>query len=261
MTDTPMLTAALRLAASDRPVFPCQPGGKAPAGELVPSGLKDATTDPGQLRKWFAALPSANLALRTGAVSRVVVLDVDGDEGAESLRALEREFGALPATKSVKTPSGGSHFYFRHPGGQVRNSAGQLGERLDVRGDGGYVLVPPSVIDGRPYTPDDDQAPAPLPEWLRDRVVSRHTRGASARPTPPTQWVAAMRGLPAGKRNQGITRLAGYLLSRDRRGRSRVEPLLAREIVLQAARNCRPPLDEAEAVRIVESIAGLELLK
>jgi hypothetical protein len=70
-----------------------------------------------------------------------------------------------------------------------------------------------------------------------------------------------MRGLPAGKRNQGITRLAGYLLGRDRHGRSRVEPLLAREIVLQAARNCRPPLDEAEAIRIVESIAGRELLK
>jgi hypothetical protein len=116
-TETPVLVAALRLAATSRPVFPCQPGGKAPAGELVARGLKDATTSPDQIRKWFTALPGANLALRTGAVSRVVVLDVDGDEGAESLRALEREFGALPATKSVKTPSGGSHFYFRHPGG------------------------------------------------------------------------------------------------------------------------------------------------
>jgi Bifunctional DNA primase/polymerase, N-terminal/Primase C terminal 1 (PriCT-1) len=260
-SESPVLAGALRLAGSGRPVFPCQPGGKAPLGELVPHGLNDATTDARQIRAWFAAEPAANLGLRTGAVSRLVVLDVDGDEGTESLRALEREFGALPPTTSVKTPSGGSHYYFQHPGREIKNSAGQVGDHLDVRGDGGYVLVPPSIIDGRFYTPDDHTAPASLPSWLLS-LIGGQTSTARARraPTPASEWVAIMRGLPAGQRNQGLTRLAGYLLGRGgQRASSRVEPLLAQEIVLQAARNCRPPLEEAEALQIVESIAGKEL--
>src|SRR5215212_5217636 len=105
-----MLDAALRYVLQRRPVFPCEPGGKRP---LTHRGLHDATTDPDTLATWWDRWPDANVAIRTGAVSGLVVLDIDGDDGTESLRALEREHGPLRPTASVVTPSGGGHVYFR----------------------------------------------------------------------------------------------------------------------------------------------------
>ena len=108
-----LLEAALRYANQDRPVFPCQPRGKRP---LTRNGLLDASTDPLIIKRWWTRLsPGANLGLRTGAISRLLVLDVDGDAGAESLRALEREHGPLPRTATVVTPGGGEDYYLLVP--------------------------------------------------------------------------------------------------------------------------------------------------
>src|SRR5690606_4092098 len=115
-------------AKRGRAVFPVEPGGKRPR---TPNGLLDATVDQRVIAGWASRWPTANIGVRTGAESNLVVLDVDGDDGAESLRRLEREHGDLPVTASVRTPSGGSHFWFLHPGGSVPNSAGRLGVGLD----------------------------------------------------------------------------------------------------------------------------------
>lgn len=243
-----MLEAAQRYAAHGWPVFPCESGGKRPRTH---NGCLDATTDPGRVERWWRADGNANPAIRTGRVSGVVVLDVDGDEGADSLAELERRHGPIPRTASVITPRGGAHYYFKAPSVEIRNSAGKLGPGLDVRGDGGYVLVPPSIgANGRRYEPDERTSPVEMPSWLLDL-----TRGEQTRPrTPSGEWVGIVRaGLAEGQRNHGLARLAGHLLARD------VDARLVLELVLLTNERCQPPLADTEVEKVVESIAGREL--
>src|SRR5262249_49706537 len=153
------------------------------------------------LAQWVREYPEANVGVRTGRESGVVVLDVDGDDGYESLRALERQHGNLPRTASVKTPRGGGHFYFAHPGGEIPNSAGRLGVGLAVRGAGGYVIAPPSIgSNGARYEPDEPAAVVMLPAWLRDQLAKRP---ASATQRMPVEtWLTMVRwGIDKGGRN------------------------------------------------------------
>ncbi len=179
------------------------------------------------------------------------MLDVDGEEGAASLRALEREHGFLPRTASVVTPRGGSHFYFRHPGVNVPNDAGKLGVGLDVRGENGYIAAPPSVgVNGRRYEPDERAPLAEMPGWLLELL---RTPENTIRRAPPSEWIAIVRdGLSEGQRNDGLTRLVGHLLRRY------VDVDLVAEIAQLVNSRCRPPLDAGEVDRIVDSVAGLE---
>lgn len=111
-----------------------------------------ASTDAGQVRDWWTRWPTANIGLVTGVKSGLIVLDVDPAHGGlDSLRDLVAEEGAVEAFARVRTGGGGMHFYLRHPGGRVRNRTG-LRPGIDVRGDGGYVVAPPSVhASGRRY--------------------------------------------------------------------------------------------------------------
>jgi hypothetical protein len=139
-------------------VLPLREASKLPAS---PHGLKDASTDVDQLVSWWLECPTFNVGIRTGAVSGIAVLDVD-PEGDASLA----ELPPLPHTWSSITPRG-RHFYFRHPGREVRNSAGKLGPGLDVRGDGGYVVAPPSIVGGIEYRwAGDHHKLAPWPSFL-----------------------------------------------------------------------------------------------
>jgi hypothetical protein len=92
----------------------CSPG-KHPIGNLAPRGVLDATDDLGVVNRWWAQVPDANIGLATGKVSDVVVLDVDGPIGEETLAKIERKHGSLPPTMQVKTGKG-RHLYFRYPG-------------------------------------------------------------------------------------------------------------------------------------------------
>ena len=116
-------------------------------------GVSDATSDPEQIEEWWRMWPDANLAIATG--DPVSVLDVDPRHGGdETLHDLEQQYGALPITVTVQTGGGGQHHWFTTPeGSEIRNSAGQVGPGLDIRGAGGYALVPPSLhASGRHYT-------------------------------------------------------------------------------------------------------------
>lgn len=142
-----ILKAALEYAARGWAVFPCH--GKVP---LVEHGCKSATTDASTIRQWWRKWPDANVAIATGTASGLYVIDED-DGGAETIGAL-----ALPVSLSVTTGSGGKHYYYRRPDGEKwGNSASKLGPGVDTRGDGGYVLAPPSIHPEtqRPYTWDD----------------------------------------------------------------------------------------------------------
>ena len=168
-----LLDAALTYAELGWYVFPCNPLNKRP---LTEHGVKDATVDETTIRTWWGSKwPSAMIAVATGTISGLLVLDIDIDagRGINGEEALSRRLNgnALPEElTSVRTPRGGRHIYFAYPEGRViRNSAGKLGKGLDVRAQGGYVICPPSVNgDGIEYRWDPEQWGVlyPAPEWL-----------------------------------------------------------------------------------------------
>ena len=165
-----LLAAALDYAARGLPVFPCLPCGKAPA---VPRGFLSATTNPATIRRFWTN-PECNVAIPTGAASGFWALDLDGAEGADTLRALEMKHGAIPKTRIVVTARG-KHAWFAYPG-SVPTTVGRIGPGIDTRGDDGYVVVPPSIHQtGHRYAfLDDPWAPIePAPAWL---IIAARTK-------------------------------------------------------------------------------------
>lgn len=169
-----ILEHALRYAALGWAVFPL--AGKDPykRPELnLEHGFQDATTHPDSIRAWWDALPSANVGIATGY--HFWLLDVDIEKGGyETLEHLESEHGKLPDTLQAATGSGGRHYLFKQPEGwRVRNSAGRIGQGIDTRGDGGYMVAAPSVHPhtGVTYQWDgleefEKQPILDAPEWL-----------------------------------------------------------------------------------------------
>ena len=169
-----LLRAALGYARRGVPVFPCEPGGKRP---LTPNGFWEATTDERVVQRWWGRWPSANVGVPTGEASGLLVLDVDAGDGLGSILDLERRRGVPPRTARARTGGGGEHLYFAFPADEeVRNSQGYLGPGLDVRGAGGYVIVPPSRTIG-PYEWVDRSRPAEA-GWLLGCLEERARREA-----------------------------------------------------------------------------------
>jgi hypothetical protein len=178
--------------------------------------------------------PDANVGVVTGAVSGVVVLDADGPEGLASLKALN-----TPATTWLARTGKGLHQWFAHPGVAIGNRAG-LRPHLDVRGDGGYVIAPPSLhASGRRYEwlmPPGRTEPAPLPE----NVLALLTAPGPATP-------AAGVGIPQGQRNDTLYRLARSLIQRG------LSPGALHLAVAEQNRTLgRPPLPDREVRELVE---------
>lgn len=246
-----MIRTALRLAQRGLHVFPCRPRDKRPA---TANGLKDATIDPAVIEQWWREEPTCNIAVTTGAISRIFVVDVDGFEAETELRKLEAAHGELPPSVELITARG-RHVYFQWPDILVRNSAGKIAPGVDVRGEGGYVLVPPSIHpSGRQYvwSVDSVRAVAAAPEWLL--ILANGGSGNGATATAPIEWRGLARGVAEGARDCTTAKLAGYLLRRH------VDPFVTLEL-LQGwnATRCAPPLPETDIERIVNSIAGKEL--
>lgn len=166
-----LLRAALGYAKRNVPVFPLEPAGKRP---LTYSGFWEATTDARLIEAWWRRWPTANVGAPTGRGSGLLVLDVDPAAGGlESLADLERSNEPLPKTTRARTGGGGTHAFFRYPADEeVRNSAGWLGPGLDVRGEGGYVVVPPSRTKGT-YEWLEKAPLAEPPAWLLARLRER----------------------------------------------------------------------------------------
>jgi hypothetical protein len=150
------------------------------------------------------------------------------------------------------TGGGGRHLYFAHPGGLSRNRAG-FAQGIDLRGDGGYIVAPPSIHPtGRPYTWAPGRAPdeitlAALPRWIIVPIRGpRNGRSLS-------DWRPLVReGVAEGQRNSTIASLTGHMLWHG------VDPDVALELLLAWNRvRCRPPLDDAEVAQVVASIARL----
>lgn len=207
--------AALRYANLGIPVFPCVPGAKQP---LTPNGFHDATSSAATVYHWWQRNPDANIGLPTGARTGVLVVDVDVHSEGSGYGAFERARSAGLAEGwgwLVRTPSGGLHAYYPTAPGVEQRSWQAPGARVDFRGDGGYVIAPPSriTIDGHLTTYDviaaAHQAVHPVDaRTLRD-FLEPPRRGPSrpdlpplgARPDKLAAWVASR---PEGGRNGGL---------------------------------------------------------
>jgi hypothetical protein len=225
--DRVVLHDALTIASWGWSVLPCRPGAKVPA---TARGFHDATVDPDGIIDWWEATPTANVGIVTGPTSGLVVLDVDPG-GDSTIRELIATVGPLPRTLVARTPRGGFHGYYRHPTDvRIPSSAGKFGPGVDVRAGGGYVVAPPSTVNGVSYTWRDDPWPGPpdLPELPAAWVDLLATRVAPERPpTPPltapagvdsrlVPWVRAavtgeleaVAGAREGTRNHRLNRAA-----------------------------------------------------
>lgn len=187
------ITHAHQYAARGWRVIPILPGQKHPG---VPSWQTAATTDNDLIDQWWTVNPGHGIGIATGRASGIWVLDVDnGDDkrGDDTLNDLEAANGELPATPTVHTGSGGRHLYFAVPEGRdIRNhQSGRMGPGLDVRGEGGQVLAPPTIHpNGRPYEWDveagPDLPPAMAPDWLLDLVDPPAPPPTAVAPTAPS---------------------------------------------------------------------------
>jgi len=205
------LDAALEYASGRMPVFPCNPLDKKP---LTAHGFKDATTDEAQIRAWWTRWPNAMVGAPTGSTSGMWVLDVDKDpvrnvDGMVSLMKLIAQHGELPETLTAVTPRGGRHLFFVWSNGtDIRNSTGKLGRGLDVRGNGGYVCLPPSRrADGALYQWDQNNAnkAADAPDWLVELVRKRPRDWAHTALEQECEIVAAAK---PGMRNNALNTAA-----------------------------------------------------
>lgn len=251
--EAPCLRAALAYLQRGWSVVPIRHGAKQPPVRWERYQRERASA--AEVRGWYRRWPEAGVGIVTGPVSGLVVLDVDpANGGAESQRELEARHGMLPPTIEVRTGGGGWHLYFAQPPGEpaVRNDAA-LAPGIDVRGEGGLVVAPPSVhASGHLYgwrvgRAPDEVALAALPGWLLARLCSDRPPGAGH---GLAHWRALVaEGVARGARNETVASLAGHLLWHG------VDPQVARELLLCWNRvRARPPLSDEEVARTVESI-------
>lgn len=215
-------------------------------------GYQQTRVDASDITHWFSRWPDANVGIVTGRISGLVVVDVDlAHGGVESLQQLESEHGPLPQTLEARSGGGGRHLYFSHPGGRVPNRV-ELFRGIDLRGDGGVIVAPPSVHpsgDRYRWVPGhspDALAPAPLPLWLRQMIAA--PGGSMSHPL--AFWRELLtEGVVEGGRNNAIASISGHLLWHG------VDEQVVIELLLCWNRSrCRPPLSDEEVVRTVESI-------
>ena len=251
---TPLLDAAIGYQRRGWSVIPLQPRGKKPLLSSWKEFQVSAAT-PEEIREWWTVHPNANVGVVTGSVSRLLVLDLDGPAAATLLRA----HVPLPRTGAVRTAKG-YHLYFSHSSADIGNATALLaegGSAVDVRGEGGYVVAPPSVHEsGRVYgwvVPPEEIIP--LPPELEELLLSRQVRCQLA--TDDTDWwgeVAA--GVARGCRNDAATKVAGYFA----RMTGGDQEAVSRAVELWNARNPEP-LPERELATVVASVCRRESVK
>jgi hypothetical protein len=167
-----LLGAARAYAAAGIPIFPCVPNEKRPATR---HGFHDATTDKAQIIEWWRRMPEANIATEPEASGHAVI---DADPGSDIDRL------GLPVTRTHRSPRG-RHFIFR---GSLPSTSGRLGEHIDTRGVGGYLILPPSIVNGREYRIINLLAPQPLPQ----RIAELLEAGTWTAPRPLLGTLAAL---------------------------------------------------------------------
>lgn len=269
MADQPnMLGEALAYAKNGWRIFPChwpvftngevrcscgKPPGKGKGFCSSPGkhprtahGFYDATNDKEEIKKWWQRMPKANIGLSTGVDNNLLVLDVDPPHGGDkSLVELEALHGPIAPTLRAATGSGGEHILFQHQEG-LTNCVGAIGGGLDIRTQGGYIIVAPSLHpSGKRYEWANEAPPTTAPDWLVEEIRKRGGVAPTAGEPSLGQidyWMRIAQGVAEGERHVMILKLAGLLV-----GNKRLPATLSLSL-LRSFNNayCKPPLPESE---------------
>lgn len=262
---SPCLFAALQYASIGWQVLPlhaidaagkctcknpkCSAPGKHP---LTQHGLQDATKDPTIISQWWSRWPFANVGIATGTVSNLVVLDIDPrHNGDDTLFDLEVSNGKLPLTLEALTGGGGKHILFSHPGRRIPNDSKGIifGQGIDVRGDGGYIVAPPSIhvsknqYDWEASSDPITDKPIPMPGWMLQKFPTNNNR-ASGQSNNGTGKKAK-----SGNRNITLTQIGGSL-----RRQGLAQPQIEATLLDLNKKICNPPLPDAEVIKISKSV-------
>lgn len=217
-----------------------------------------ATTDESQVAAWWSGNGHLGIGIVTGASSDLVVLDIDPrHNGNESLRELEQQCGTLPVTVTCKTGGGDRQFYFRYPQGIVIKNKTKVGglNGVDVRGEGGYVIAPPSMhpSGGRYEWISETYELANLPSaWIS--LLQQQPMADTPTATPngdgqlrqsTLQFIA--NGAAEGERNSRLFEAAAELAGTG------FDRSVAEAMLTQGAARCVPPLDDVEAAKTIKS--------
>lgn len=206
---------------------------------ITQHGLKDASNDPDQIKAWWKQYPKANIGVCTGQVSNgLTVIDVDVAKGGDVTTV------DIPITLEVETGAG-FHFWLKS-NQEIKNSAGKLGQGIDVRGWGGYVVAPPSVhASGRIYTFANQALIADFPPEILAKLQPEPEEEIIVRYSPDIADFA-----PEGFRNDFLTKIGGKL-RRQGFGPSEIESML----LATNLERCSPPLGDKEVRTIARSVS------
>lgn len=267
MSENQLITDALHYAKNGFLVFPLHTvkDGRCTCGKddchspakhpRTPHGLKQASKDLNFAKNLFSSFnyQSANIAVCTGKESNLVVVDVDCAKGGR----IEELYNFAPKEVLEKTlwskTGGGYHLYFRYPqNAEIRNSTSKLGNKIDVRGEGGYIVAPPSLhISGKHYEFLNDNSVKPFPQAFIEKLNKTETRtenNFSNGNALQTDFYLE------GNRNNSLASLAGKLRHAGL-NECEIEPALLK---INSER-CKPPLSEKEVLQIVRSISRYDV--
>lgn len=236
---------ALYYASMGLAVFPLRPKDKRPA---TVNGCKAATTNKEQIADWWDKHPDSNIGIATGRLSGgLVVIDLDIDEnkgvnGYDSLKAWQRENGELQETWQSITGRGGYHLLYMSASTH-KNRVG-LYEGIDIRGDGGYIVAPPSIHpNGRKY--EWEQGPDEIAIAQADRRVADLLNGTVSK-KQEKQDFPPMEKIPEGCRTDAMVRLVGRL-----KGDGLADESIRAAVRSENEKLCVPPLTERELEKTV----------
>lgn len=260
-----ILDFALQYAAMNLPVLPlhsingegsctcgdqnCSSPGKHPRGDLVPHGLKDATTNPEIIKKWFGQgqLSLPNIGVVTGTVSGIFSLDIDGPDGEVFIFGKE-----IPRTPSFRTGRG-RQIIFKIPKGKTIRSKTGLVSEIDIRAEGAYIVLPPSRHHtGKTYNwliSPTEVEPAPPPNWLLHMLNNKKNKSTSN--NSPRGKLSAV--IPDGSRDVSLASIAGRL-----RHFGADEEEIIEKLQKVNQDHCSPPLGEQQVEKIAKSISRYE---
>lgn len=246
-----MLDAALMYASMGIPVFRLMPRSKEPFKGS--HGLLDATTDEQQIRAWWGECPDANIGGRTGSGLVVIDVDVDPDKGEDGyawLREWELAHSELPETATAITGRGGMHVWLK-VGGNIQNSANpEIG--VDIRGDGGFVVMPPSIHpNGSRYGWENHPEDVPIADADKDAIALIEAVRPKRRGRPTVK--APKGGVGEGGRNDYLFRLGCSL----RADEGNDDDVIAAVLEAHNMADCKPPLPKGELNKLIWSVLSL----
>ena len=248
-------------------IFPVENNGKRP---VVVSMSKDEQGQPFEIRfkwkefesnrvtkeqvmKWYKAYPECNWGVICGKISNICVVDIDGTEGAESIKKYHPE---MENTKTLvqKSPRG-FHLIFKHPGNPVKSFP--ILPKVDIKGDGGYIVIAPSKTTDGQYRILLDEPVATAPGWVVRGERSGFDEDAPNLPVQagsPPGWVSdlLLNGSPSGRRNADAAKLVGYFWNRQ------VPADIIMNVITPWAERCQPPMDIREMKTVVKSVCSYQ---